>query len=281
VRATVFDGELLSNVSFGPDDAYNKNKGKGAGKAPAFAVTDRRTGKPIASFVAPPPEVFEGQLNLVDQYAELRDERSPEILSQLAWPYAYWWSLVDLRPDRTRYTLELLDVGLRFAASVHMRIKHALHLPRPIVYSPQVQPLILTPGHGSLPSGHATEGFLVAAMLRRLLSAPKELRTQLRRQAARIAANRVVAGVHFPVDSMAGRMLGETLAEYVLARCGASKTFARRRFLGPEVEPEADALFGVELRDDPVGYLQHLPEADADTSPLLAWLWKRARGEWS
>ena len=38
-------------------------------------------------------------------------------------------------------------------------IKHALACRRPIEYSPQVQPMILTPSHGSLPSGHSTKSF--------------------------------------------------------------------------------------------------------------------------
>ena len=37
-------------------------------------------------------------------------------------------------------------------------------------------------------------------------------------QAARIAINRTVAGVHFPVDSMAGQLLGLTVAEYFIKR---------------------------------------------------------------
>ena len=56
----------------------------------------------------------------------------------------------------------------------------------------------------------------------------RELRTeQLMRQAARVAINRTVAGVHFPVDSTAGRVLGVTLAEYFIARCKALAPFRR------------------------------------------------------
>ncbi len=36
---------------------------------------------------------------------------------------------------------------------------------------------------------------------------------QLLRQAARVAVNRQVAGVHFPVDSAAGALLGLTLGD--------------------------------------------------------------------
>ena len=39
-------------------------------------------------------------------------------------------------------------------------------------------------------------------------------RTQLIRLASRVAVNRTVAGVHFPVDSAAGCFLGLTLGEY-------------------------------------------------------------------
>jgi hypothetical protein len=37
--------------------------------------------------------------------------------------------------------------------------------------------------------------------------------------AARISNNRVIAGVHFPIDATSGRMVAETLCEYIQHRC--------------------------------------------------------------
>ena len=94
--------------------------------------------------------------------------------------------------------------------------------------TPLIQPLLPTPEHGSLPSGHATEAFFVARMLSHLAGhradQPKhqELDNQLQRLATRIANNRIISGVHFHIDSVAGRMVGETLAEYLIYRCDPS-----------------------------------------------------------
>ena len=125
-------------------------------------------------------------------------------------------------------TRQLLKLVLEVSIIIHMRIKHALACRRPVEFSPQIQPMIVTPGHGSLPSGHATEAFVVAFVMDALLRRarlPKEerqpagfrfrrddpLTTQLMRIAERVATNRTVAGVHFPADSVAGMVLAQAL----------------------------------------------------------------------
>ena len=47
------------------------------------------------------------------------------------------------------------------------------------------------------------------------------------RLATRIAVNRTIAGVHFPIDSAAGAVLGLTLGLYFVARCQAQVIFRR------------------------------------------------------
>ena len=106
----------------------------------------------------------------------------------------------------------------------------------------------------------------------------------LQKQAKSIADNRVYAGLHYPVDSVAGQVLGETLAEYVLSRCSAkSAKWTPRRFEGT-----ADALGPIDFaplddtmqrRDLPWLTLDD-PVCGAHPDPVMAHLWAKARQEW-
>ena len=84
--------------------------------------------------------------------------------------------------------------------------------------------MIQTPEHSSFPSGHSTEAFALATIVHRLMtgkSAAHGLKNShiAFRMAHRIAVNRTVAGVHFPVDSAAGSKLGCVLGEAGIALC--------------------------------------------------------------
>jgi membrane-associated phospholipid phosphatase len=250
----------------------------------------------IATIKRPTPNIFAAQLDLVRAYADLREDRAAEILAQLTPPTAFWSSIVPLHPDRTKWTLELIDVALRFANWVEMRFKHALACRRPYELSPQIQPLILTPGHSTLPSGHATEAFMIAYLLWRLLHAADNTTNhsyveQLMRQASRVAINRTIAGVHFPVDSSAGQFLGLTLGQYLFERCQPGNVANVRawRFDGARYP----LLQDFDWRDqyDVVPVNGHTPAAPfAQIGPgwqlirrtrVLQWLWQQALGEWA
>ena len=259
---------------------------------------------PVVSMKAPDiPKIFTQQLNIVISYADLRDDRETEILSQVDPQYAFWTSIAHLHPQRTKWTLELIWAALRLALLVEMRFKHALACRRAIEYSPQVQPIILTPGHGSLPSGHSTEAHMVAYVLWNLLKY-KSYSTKttyrdpswgemLMRQASRIAINRTVAGVHFPVDSAAGQLLGLTLGEYFVYRCGGNippkAGYRAWRFDGTMYDPNGDFdwrdQYDVSLDDHTGSNFTALSNPNAPafvpgTSPILSWLWKKAEEEW-
>jgi membrane-associated phospholipid phosphatase len=187
---------------------------------------------------------FRDQMEFVNNYAALRVERSEEILVQRADILSFLEGAGALRPTAMPKTMELLGLVTQTTLMVHARIKHALACRRPIEYSPQIQPMIATPGHGALPSGHATEGFTSAFFLEALIREASgvkggfnknDVRTvQFMRIAERIATNRVVAGVHFPVDSVAGMVLAQALSDFFVARfvggSVTSRTFDGRGF---------------------------------------------------
>ena len=115
-------------------------------------------------------------------------------------------------------------------------------------------------------------------------------RVQLMRQAARVAINRTVAGLHYPVDSAAGQLLGLTLADYFLRRADAGTAVKGRRFNGvkyvaeDDFNPEAfyDSENGAFASPNAATTL-YFDEAYSPTispSPILNWLWLKAQSEW-
>jgi membrane-associated phospholipid phosphatase len=285
VRATLAIGEMLQGITL-----------QKSGTA-AFQVLS--SGNLIAEIQRPAPATFENQIPLVLNWAQLRNERATEIMAEIDPQYAFWSSIVYLHPERTRRTFELINIVLQFCVYVEMRFKHALACFRPVEYNAQVQPMITTPGHNSFPMGHATQAYAVAHVLKQLLSLDpvqhpphKWVIDQLDRLSARITTNRVIAGVHFPVDSMAGRMLGVALGEYFYGRCTGDQTFTSRKFLagGIDANPTTDfnpfntapSTTTVPSQNLSLGPLySDASGVNVTQSDLMKHVWHRARKEWT
>lgn len=199
--------------------------------------------KPVAALSRPPHSTFEAQIPQVLDWAELRSERTGEILSQIDNQYPFFGLVVPLHNGRMPHTADLVELVIQFAVFVESRFKHELNCWRPVDLSPQIQPMLTTPGHGAYPSGHCTQAYATAHVLSCLLGAKGPLanedprRVQLQRLAARISVNRVVAGVHFPVDNISARALGETLGEHFVARCDPNRGWTPRRVAGAAIPP--------------------------------------------
>ena len=101
-------------------------------------------------------------------YADLRPERQAEITSQIGDLPSFFAALDFLDPGLTPWTLLIMQATLRFAATVTHRVKFGLNCPRPLLFSPLIQPMLLTPTHGAFPSAHATEAHALATVLTRL-----------------------------------------------------------------------------------------------------------------
>ncbi|HZZ95141.1 MAG TPA: phosphatase PAP2 family protein [Usitatibacter sp.] len=272
VRAELIDFEMISSVRFLADDDAETATLTGPGN------------QLLASIKRPTAQVFKAQLDVINNYADLREDRASEIITQMGMQTPFWGMLAFLRPERTPKTIEYLAAAQRFATTVEMRFKHALACPRAIEYSPQLQPMILTPGHGSLPSGHSTQAYTIVEAYWALLPEnrrPPLLRAQLEAQAARVAVNRTVAGVHFPVDTAAGHVLGTALGQYFAATCdpdAVTNTARPREFFGNLFRDDYDpAEFDAQSHP---GHLGAPKPITAARSNVLNWLWQTARNEW-
>jgi hypothetical protein len=281
-RALLFDTALLRGVTV--KEELNSTK-EGIG---GTLLID---GNPILTIERPKLEDFQEQLKHIRTYADLRTDRLVEIQVQIDDILSFFGAIHYLDPEFRNYTQELLEAVVRFCISVEMQIKHYCRSARPVHYSRKVQPLIQTPDHSTFPSGHATEAFAVAATLYRLAEntpiAPglKPGSTDpVFRMAERIAANRVVAGVHFPIDSAAGALLGLTIADHV-ASLGAgvgTTAVAARTF---KVDPAA--ANPTEMTKDQDFDLTWLAKAQPTETPGVKTastefqeLWRKANEEW-
>jgi hypothetical protein len=106
---------------------------------------------------------------------------------------------------------------------------------------------------------------------------PDGRRLLVRAMAHRIAANRTVAGVHYPIDSWAGAMIGRQVGLMVLALC-------RGGGLGPALVCDANARAGEDflfadvaaaLYPDP----EPAPTGAIAANPAFGWLWDKACAE--
>ncbi len=237
------------------------------------------------SIARPPLAVFVSQIPQVLALAKHRDDRSDEILAQMDNFLAFYAALLPLGWDKTPATMRLLGVAVELAMHVHFQFKHHLACARPCDYSAQVQPMIRTPGHSTLPMGHMVEALVVSRVLCALtkpsppalpagynVPAWDALSRMLMRLAERIGYNRIVAGVHFPLDQVGGQALGHVVADYLLGLCdlaGNTDTvgIARRTFAG--IETDADTVVAGEFA---------WPQLHR-CLPLTA-LWAAARDEW-
>ena len=174
---------------------------------------------------APGPRFdYREQIDKVLRAAIERQDRLPEILIQADSIALFFDAVTGIDRAQAPRFAELLEVAWEVTTLVVMALKNSIGELRPFQRNDAVQPLIPTPGHGSLPSGHATMSVVASELLAALrYEKDAERCNQLDRLVRRIAFNRVVAGVHFPMDSMAGYELGRQLAGALIAaaRAGA------------------------------------------------------------
>lgn len=287
VRASMALMELLGSVQFRLDAT------SGTASLHARCAASHGGGAATLAEMTRPTRAFlDAQLALTDSWAGARDARLPQVLTQVAPPLAQFASVLNLQTARHGRTLEVVQVALQFAYAVCMHFKHALACPRPSELSAGLMPVLEVPPHPALPAGHANEATVSVELLSALagLAAGGDARALLRRVAWRIAENRVVAGVHYPIDNVAGRMLGDSLASYLLAAAGAARSWSGGRFDGAALDAtqlahmqeidEAGAAADGRSSGPGCTPLAGAPAPGAEGLSVWREMWKLASREW-
>lgn len=278
VQASLLDTELISGLQITVPATHAADMSLCCGTTTLLTLT------------RPPDSVFQAQVADVISYAVLREDRSAEILAQIDGQWPFWAAILPVPLAELPYTQMLMAATTRLCVAIELQFKHHLACRRPIEWSAQVQPMITTPGHGSFPMGHATQIVAVARVLLALLprmglTVTPSLRTQIGRLALRMSENRIVAGVHFPIDLVAGLLLGGVLGDWVAARMTAGPAV---QLADPLVPGAAWSALPVPTADDiwsttPLG-LSMVPATPAPTvppAPLLAELLAKCQDEWT
>ena len=102
-----------------------------------------------------------------------------------------------------------VGAAILVAESLSGALKEWVDRDRPPLSNPEPEPLVDLPATYSFPSGHATVSFACATVL--ALAVPR-LRVPLYALATLIAFSRVYVGVHYPLDVLAGAVLGIGIA---------------------------------------------------------------------
>lgn len=106
-------------------------------------------------------------------------------------------------------TLWLTLIAVALADWSAAAVKALVDRPRPFDRYPEPDTLVPHPPDASFPSGHASTSFAAATMLS--LAFPP-LAPALLVLAAAVAFSRVYVGVHYPLDVLAGAVLGALVA---------------------------------------------------------------------
>jgi undecaprenyl-diphosphatase len=129
---------------------------------------------------------------------------------------------------RRPWIFPLVVAGSFLADLITLGIKVITDRSRPYVDHPEPEPLLDTALDLSFPSGHAATAFAAATLLAGL--APR-FAVPLFALAAAMAWSRVYVGVHYPLDVLAGAILGAAVGLTLLfaARALRWPAAARRR----------------------------------------------------
>jgi len=186
---------------------------------------------PRASNKLDPPKLADQVVGVVNASLD-RADRSLEICDQATGPGAlnYWTGLLRINPNQEPNAWRLMLAARKIGEYVAMGLKSYYRMRRPTQVYPYILPIIDPPDTPSFPSSHSLQAHLISFALKAALTprAGQTLQTAvaLDHLAHRVARNREIAGVHYPMDSACGAFVAQGCIDMLTTRLGAGSLFA-------------------------------------------------------
>lgn len=113
-----------------------------------------------------------------------------------------------LGADRLASFIALLVAALACERALYWLLKNSLKRRRPHEYMPGFRSIITASDQFSFPSGHSSAAFLLATALGLVYAGPL---IAMYLWATGVAISRIILGVHFPGDTLAGGLMGSSI----------------------------------------------------------------------
>jgi acid phosphatase (class A) len=123
-----------------------------------------------------------------------------------------------------------LDTAIDEVRTEYDALKRQYNLRRPFEINEAVKPVGDARPVASYPSGHAIRATVYARLLAEIFPEHRDALLELGRQ---IGFGRVIAGVHFPIDVVAGQKLGDAYAEVIVNQAAFRNAVAQIRHSPP------------------------------------------------
>jgi acid phosphatase (class A) len=168
----------------------------------------------MVAAAGPPPAAggYQNQLVQILNMSPDRDDRFLEIIHQhdAEGSISYYLGMLMIDPARHPHTNLLIRAARRIGEHVTMKLKGHFMIPRPSQLCPAITPMIDPPVTPAFPAGHALQARLITLCLRAAWPGPQR-QTLLDYLAHRIGENRIIAGIHYPIDITAGVAVANAL----------------------------------------------------------------------
>lgn len=122
-----------------------------------------------------------------------------------------------LGADKLALFSTLLATSLACERGLYWVLKNSLKRRRPQEYMPGFRSIITASDQFSFPSGHSSAAFLLATSLGLVYGGPLVV---MYLWASGVAISRVVLGVHFPGDILAGALMGSSIVLFTAHQLG-------------------------------------------------------------